>query len=163
MFRLLLAAALLAASSLAASAQWIADKEGGAFDDDALHLALTVSGDYVFALRCRDNTLEAVFITPERIDDPKGPEIMNSLEPKLRVRVDGGEIIANDATAHEVKGTLGMVAEVDDDLFLEVMDAQSSISVVITMKGDNFHETKFNARGSTKALEEVADGCGIDY
>ncbi|WAC26303.1 hypothetical protein [Ancylobacter sp. SL191] len=163
MSRLLIAALLLAASSLTASAQWVSDKEGGAFDDDATHLAVTVAGDYVFGLRCRSDNLEAVFITPERIDDPKDVEAMNSVGAKLRVRADKGEILVFDAVAHEVKGTLGMVAEVDEDLFLEVMDADSSISVVITMKGENFHETKFNARGSTKALEEVADGCGISY
>lgn len=163
MLRLFIAALVLAASSLTASAQWVSDSEGGAFDNDATHLALTVSGDYVFGLRCRNDNLEAVFITPERVDDPKDIEAMNTVGPKLRVRVDKGEIMSFDATAHEVKGTLGVVAEVDEDLFLEVMDADGSISVVITMKSDNFHETKFTARGSTKALEEVADGCGISY
>ncbi len=163
MLRLWFAACLLVASSLSASAQWVSQKDGGAFDNDATHIALTVAGDYAFGLRCRNNTLEAVFITPERVDDDKDIEAMNSVEPKLRVRVDKGEVMSFDAVAHEVKGTLGIVAEVDEDLFLEVMDADSSISVVITLKGDNFHETKFTARGSTKALEEVADGCDISY
>ncbi|WP_144295965.1 hypothetical protein [Ancylobacter novellus] len=161
MLRSVFAVVLLLALSAPAAAQWVYQSDGGEFDDDPLHLAVTAAGKYAFGLRCRKDSTEIVFLTPERISDDNIVEPMNALEPKLRVRIDKGEIRSFDASIDDADGKLAVIADVDVDFYESVRDAKSSVSVVLTSLGKNYHETKFNVRGSKAAIAKLIKGCAL--
>ena len=160
--KLVVAAILVPLLGTAASAQWITRSQGGAFDDGAMHIALTAKGRYGLGLRCQPGEIKIVFMTPEKVDDSSTISIMNAAGPKLRLRVDKGEILELDATVDDVEEKLLVVADGDLDLFKKIRDAKSSVSTVVTVLGQNFHETTFNARGGGKAITKLIKDCDLE-
>ncbi|MBS7536672.1 hypothetical protein KHC28_23725 [Ancylobacter sonchi] len=161
MFRLFLTAFLVVASLNAARAQWIAQSQGGAFDDEPMHVALTLSGRYGLGLRCKGDTTEIVFTTPEKVLDEDTLRGMNVVGPKLRARIDKGEIIELDGTVDAVDDKLLVIADAEIGLFEKIRDARSSVAVVVTLLGKNYHETTFNVRGSKAAIAKIIKGCKL--
>ncbi len=71
-----------------ASAQWLFDSQGGAFDVAPLNLVITTDslGQYAFGFRCRaKDDLEVVFITPEKTE-MDSTKTLNMFAPELKLR-----------------------------------------------------------------------------
>ncbi|WP_155982396.1 hypothetical protein [Xanthobacter sp. 126] len=161
--RALIAAVAVLISVSSAHAQWITDSSGGAFDDAPLNVAMTAKGRYGFGLRCRaEKTPEALFLTPEKVSDEKTLKLMNAAGPKLRIKIDKGSVIELDGTVNDVDGSMVIVSDVEANVLKEVRDAKTSVAVVITLLGKNYHETTFNASGSKSALGKIMKACKID-
>ena len=162
MFKAIFAAAFLATSAASASAQWVTQKHGGEFDDNATYIALTAKGDYALGFRCNQDEAKVILITPEKVSDSTSLDMIGTVGPKLRLKVDSGAIVDLDAELDETKGTLGVLADVDVAMLKNVRDAKSKVSAVLTIMGQNFHETTFNVRGSTAAIGKLIKECKLD-
>ncbi|MBN9039833.1 MAG: hypothetical protein BGP05_22005 [Rhizobiales bacterium 62-47] len=154
--------AIVCAVSTTAQAQWISNKQGGDFDDDATFIALTTQGDYAFGLRCTPGKPEVVYLTPDTSVTNDMYKVVNATEPKLRLKIDGGDVINLTATMDNTdKGTMRAAADGTTSLYEQIRDAKSSVAVVLTMMGKNFHEKKFNTRGSREAVSKLVKGCKL--
>lgn len=146
--------------ALPASAQWVTSVNGGDFDDDPLRLAVTMSGNYAIGVRCRNNDAEIVYATPDKsMDDPDLLKITNATEPLLKYRIDGKEVYELNAEIDSQETGMAAIAKITLDDMTRLRDARKSLSVVIRIMGKNFHETRFGSSGSTKAMNELIDGC----
>lgn len=161
MIRAAIAAVVSLASIGAASAQWIAQQQGGEFDDNPTNIALTAKGKHAIGFRCSGDELKVVFITPEEVDDADTLRLMNAAGPQIRLKIDNGAVVSLDAELDETNGTLGVLADVDIDLVKSVASAKSKLSAVLTLLGKNYHETTFNVRGSTAAIDKIIKNCKL--
>lgn len=154
-------AACLASTST--HAQWINQKTGGAFDDNPLYVALTVSHKLGFGLRCNASGPQVVFITNDESMTQDTYKLANAAEPKLRVKIDKGEIISLDATLEDTDdGKMIAISDGNLSLYEQIRDAKKSVSVVVTVLGKNFHENQFNVRGAKEAVGKLISGCKLN-
>lgn len=160
--RLMFSIAFLVSALGAAHAQWVTDTAGGAFDDAPLQIALTAnSAGYALGLRCRDAaSLEIVYITTEKADS--SIKDLNALSPILKFRTDRNEVVEISGDVYDIDGTLAFSGEVDIEIFNSVMAAKSTVSVVLTVLSQNYHENSFRARGSTAAVSKIVKACSLD-
>lgn len=156
----LLVVALLGSTTIA-SAQWITDEQGGAFDDDPLRIAATAAQDYVFGVRCKADRSEVVYITPDRSFDRETYKIANSTRPKLRLRIDRGEILTFDAQIDDLDGKAAFIADIGIDVYRAIGNARNSVSVVTVLLGQNYHENSFGVRGTRAAMNKLIAGCKL--
>ena len=153
---------MLAMITLPVSAQWVTSEQGGDFDEPALRLAITTLGDYALGLRCKSQSAELIFITPDKsMSDPDVLKVANAVEPSLKYRIDGKDIHYLAAQLDTQDLGMAAIADVDFGDVARLRDAKRSISVVITLMGKNYHETRFGASGSTKAINELISGCEL--
>lgn len=157
----IIVAAIMSAAPGIASAQWMYQESGGAFDGNALHLGAVSAGPYGFALRCRTaDTLEMVFLTPELVDTDTA-ELMALTFPKILFRVDDLEPFEIEAIAHSQEGLLSLTGEAPPEVLDQVAGANRRIAVAVRVLDEVYHETDFTARGSTAAANSVRSGCGF--
>jgi len=152
----------LALGSESASAQWLYEGNESAFGDDALHVAVTASGFYGFGLRCRGDTIEVIYMTPDTSFNNEYYKLANITQPKLRIRVDDGAIVDVDATLVDIEGKATAIGNVDIALLHSVSNAKKRVAVVLQLIGVNYHEKSFNPRGSSKALGKIMSACGLE-
>lgn len=137
-------------------------RSGGEFDDNPTVIAITAKGAAGFGFRCQGDELKVIFITPEKISDDSMIETMNTAKPQLRIKIDGGPVITLDADLDNPDDKLAVASDTDRELVKSVATAKSKVSVVLTVIGQNFHETTFNVRGSTAALNKMMTQCKAD-
>lgn len=163
MRRLGISAVAFFVATTCAFSQWHTNKLGGDFDDNPLYIAViaNLSGSHAFGLRCQGDEVEAVFMTSDKSFKDGDLVLVNATRPKLRVKVDKGEIHTLDAEISNTDKGARAVAEIDLALFNEIKGAKGTISAVLTLLDENYHETRFAAKGSTAALNKLVKGCGL--
>lgn len=152
--------ALLFMTSSSALAQWVYESTGGDFGDDGLHMAATADRQYGLVLRCNAEMLEMIYLTPERLSD--GGESVKSIPgAELKIRVDSGEIrtLSTSAAPYGEDDQLGFASSITADLVGEIGGAQSRVSLVIDWLGQKWHEHRFSALGSSKAVKSLTSAC----
>ena len=152
--------ALLCLISPPAFAQWVYESAGGDFDDDGLHMALAASGGYGLAVRCNADMLQMIYVTPEGFSD--GGESLKSISgAQIKVRVDSGQIHALSALAgtYGEDDKLGFASDVPIDLVKDIGAAKSRVSFVVEWLGQKWHEHRFSAAGSSKAIKSLTTSC----
>lgn len=159
--RISLTGLMLGAAPGAAEAQWVYTSEESAFGNKAVHIAMTVArGGYGFGLRCNGPDLEALFLTPEKIDGPESVAMMTAMKPAIKVRVDDRAVRDFTAVIDASSDSQMIVrAEIDMDLVEEIRDAKRRVSVAFEVVNSIFHETQFNVRSSTSAAEKLINAC----
>lgn len=156
-----LGAALVVFLSGPASAQWVHNAEGSAFDAATMHMAFTGVGEYGVAIRCTNvGDLEIVLIAPEEIDDATISDV-NSLGPEMLIRVDDLPPMKLDAKIGPKDNSIVMIAAAPMELLSQVKDGKKEMSSAFGLMGDVFHEQKYNLIGSTAAIEALITGCGL--
>lgn len=159
MKRFALTIAITIFSAGAASAEWLFQKRGSAFDDATMYLALTSTGSYAFGLRCEgDGAPEAVFLTPEAADEATASEL-NALDPEMLIRADQGDIHEIGGTFYVSEGTLVMVAAADRSVSAALIGAIDQIAVAGRLLGDTLHETKFGTARSSAVVTRFLEAC----
>jgi len=152
----------LLATCVSANAQWVYQGQESAFDDSALHIAVTAAGQYGFGFRCKGPKIEAVYMTPDKsFEDSSALSVANATHPKIRVRVDKNPIVDIDVELANVEDKATALGEVDVDLLKSVASAKNRIVVVMQILGDNYHEKSFSVRGSTKAINQIIEACDL--
>jgi len=144
-----------------ASAQWLYQGNESAFDDDGLHLAVTVSGRYGFGLRCRGKTTEAIYMTPDTSFDADSYKLANISKPLMMIRVDDSPVIEIEVELIDMDGKAAALGEVDPAVFAAARDAKKRVAVALKLLGTNYHEQSFSARGSGNALKKAIAACGL--
>lgn len=162
MRKLCIALLVSAASTSPSAAQWLYEGGESAFDGDAPHVVLTGKGQYGFGLRCRGGDVEAIYITPDRSMTDDMLSVANTVGPQLRLRVDKDPVISLDVELANNDGSLVGTAAIDVKQVWAIRDAKRSVAVVLTLGGENYHENSFGVRGSTKAIDQMIAGCGLE-
>ncbi len=158
--RIVLGLILLAIFTTSASAQWLyQEKEKGAFSDEIVHLLLTVKQGRALGVRCESGEIEIMFILKELIEQI---DTVNSLKPKLLMRIDGNRMHELSATAQNTAGKFVLFAKTDNALVEEIRDAKKRVAVVLDLAGNQFVETSYSVRGSTKAAKTLLRKCQPD-
>jgi hypothetical protein len=85
----------------------------------------------------------------------------NATGPQLRLRVDKDAVVALDAKLTDTDGRVAVTADAEFAVYSAIRDAKSSIAVVMTVLGKNFHENTFNVRGAKVALNKLISGCKL--
>ncbi|TDE34150.1 hypothetical protein [Antarcticimicrobium sediminis] len=163
MKRPILTAALIALAVTAgqASAQWLHQEQGSAFDAQKTQIALTSQGQYAVGLRCTGaDDLTVIFITPEAIDQDS-LKMLNIAAPEILVRIDQNAPYAIKAEGDNPEGKLTLHAAAPPSLARELIAATSSISVAARLLGSLYHEKEFSVRGSTGSVTKLANLCGL--
>jgi hypothetical protein len=155
----LVAGVLLASTT--ANAQWITNKSGGDFDDNPTYVAVTSSNGYALALRCQKGEPEIGYLTPDGSVSKDMYKTLNEAGPKLRIKIDSGDIVSLAAVMEDADGKLKGFADASLDLYEKIRDAKSSISVVLTLRGENFHENRFGTKGARNAASKLISGCKL--
>lgn len=166
----LMACALFAFTALAlspASAQWLVQEKGSDFDDKpALHSASTMdeSRKYALTLQCRGpDDLSVIFITPDKsISGADKFRAFNNHEPVLKIRVDDGPVLALSGRAQDSSKGLVFVAPAGRAPVDAIRGAKSRVSVALGMGENNFHERRFPAAGTVRAMDALIKGCGLE-
>lgn len=144
-----------------ASAQWLHQETGSAFEDTKLQIALVAEGRNAFGLRCSNGTdFEAVFMAPDSMDAEQA-SLLNALGPELLIRVDDAAPFTLSVQTEMADQNLKMVASSPVELFEQVRDGKSRVSVALRVVGELYHETAFRLNGSTKAVGAVIATCSI--
>jgi hypothetical protein len=154
--------ALVLATSVTASAQWLYQGSESAFGDRGLHLALTANNYYGLGLRCRGKTIETVYMTPDTSFDAEGYKIANSTGPKMMICVDDGPIVELEVELIDLDGKAAAIGETDLNMFASVRDAKKRVSVVLKILDENYHEQSFSARGSGNAIKKLIAACNLE-
>ena len=162
MLRIILVFLALIAPAGVASAQWVTQEIGGAFDNDPLHVTLTMRGGYGFGFRCKSNTSEAIFITRDRSFDRETLKMANTVGPKILVRVDRGEILILSSEVHNTDGAATFVAHAELDIYRAIASARSSVAVAVEFLGTKYHETTFGVTGSRTAMNTLISKCKLE-
>ncbi|OEI84424.1 hypothetical protein GRI33_00950 [Brucella sp. BO3] len=155
--------AIVLATGTTANAQWIYQGQESAFDDDALHIAVTAAGQYGFGFRCKGAKIEAVYMTPDKsFEDSAAISLANATKPKIRVRVDKNPVVDVDVELQNINDKATAFGDVDIDLLKSVAAAKNRVAVVMQILGENYHEKSFNVRGSTKSIGQIIKACGLE-
>ena len=157
------AVAVAAALATPAAAQWAYDQRGGAFDEAATHLAMTMrETGYSLAVRCQSaDDLTLVFLTEETMTD-EDSDNLNLFSPLLLVRVDDEAPFELDGVTQVGETGMGIFAPAPIGVLSQINGAKRRVAVAIRVLDDTFHEIEFNARGSTSATAKLKKGCGIE-
>lgn len=160
--KLLFAAAMiLSILTTQASAQWVHQEHGSAFDSQRTQLALTTRGQYAVGLRCTSATdLTVVYITSEAVDSSTLANI-NMAAPEVLVRIDQNDPFTLPATAELIDGNLSLLADAPVEIANQLITASATASVAVRMLGQIYHETAFNVRGSTASVTTLFDRCSL--
>lgn len=156
----------LAAAALGvapAHSQWVYNSSGGEFDGEALHYAFTGADEYGLGVRCKSKSIDIIFMTRDRsFEDESKFSVINFMDPKLKFKIDGGSV--REISGRLQNGDLGLafLGELSLADAVSLRDAKKSVAVIISVVGQNFHEAKFQMRGSTDAIEKVISGCGLE-
>lgn len=144
-----------------ATAQWITQERGGAFDDDPLTVSMTARQGYAFGFRCKSNRSEVMFVTQDRSFDRSTLKVANLAGPLLLIRIDRGEILKLKAEIDTVDGQAVFIADADLTLYRSIGDAKTSISVVVELLGEKYHENSFGVTGTRTAMNNLITKCKI--
>ncbi len=146
-----------------AYAAWEYEGQDSDFGGPGQHMALNMSddGNYVFGFRCLGGQTQAIFLTPEILENAD-LEMTDNLPVRLLFKIDGGEAANLEATVDSALLQLRVTGEnVSETQIKLARDAAKSISVAIRIGELVVHETRINARGSTAAISKFMDNCGI--
>jgi hypothetical protein len=122
---------------------------------------LSEDGNYFFAFRCMGKEVQAVYLTPEILENAD-IEMTKDIPTRLLFKVDGGETIDLPATVDSALRQLRLTGgNVPDQQVKLARDAIKSISVAVKIGGVVFHETRIGVRGSTSAISKFMSACGI--
>lgn len=154
--------ALTISSTSSACAQWITQQHGGAFDNDALQVAVTANGGYGLGLRCKSDTSEVVLITQDRSFDDETLKLANAIGAKLLLRIDGGEILRLNALIEKIDGKAVFVADAEVTLFRTIGSAKSSVAAAVELLGKRYHENAFGVRGTRASMNSLITKCKLD-
>lgn len=160
-------AALVVSASLLvapAYADWGYIDNEDAFSDETTHIAVGAEGGYGFGFRCKSSEdLVVIFITPESVDSDL-THTLNSASPELLVRVDKEPALTL-ATKFDVNndGNLSaLTAEGNlSELVKSVSGAGERVAVAIQVLGERMHVKDFSVSGSTNAVNQLIEGCGL--
>ncbi|MFT0892932.1 hypothetical protein [Pseudochelatococcus sp. G4_1912] len=146
MFRATLTvAAILSTLVTPASATWLTNKTSSDFEDILQYSAITANANFThfFGVRCNGQGIEIVFVTPDKsFETADSLETVNSTDPKIRIRIDKGNVHSLDAKISNTDKGARAIAETDLEFLNQIKGAKSSISVVLTILDQNFHETR---------------------
>ncbi|WP_156800933.1 hypothetical protein [Oceaniovalibus guishaninsula] len=155
---------VLAAASFAgpSKAQWMHQEHGGAFDGNAVQMAIAASASYGLALRCRNSDdLEIIYLTPEATEAGT-IEVMNAASPTLLLRVDENEMFELAATLELANdGTVTAISDAPITVPSQVNSATTRVAAALKILGQVFHETEFKVNGSTAATNVLSEKCGL--
>lgn len=160
-------AALIVSGSLLVSpayAAWGYIDNEDAFSDETTHIAVGAEGGYGFGFRCQSgDDLVVIFITPESVDSDL-THTLNAASPELLVRVDK-ETALTLPTKFEVNndGNLSALTSEGElsDLARSVAGAGERVAVAIQILGERMHVKDFSVSGSTNAVDQLIEGCGL--
>lgn len=158
--RVIIAVALACLSSPAFS-QWHYQGEESAFGDGGMHVALTGNGHYVFGIRCETGEMTALLATPEDMTSSEA-SAMQVTSPLLMLRVDKNEALEFGAALESYNGKLRLSAEIDRNAAEQIGRAKQRVAVALSAMGQLFHEQRFNVAGSTRAVQQMLKGCGVE-
>ncbi len=158
--RVILYLVLSAIFTTSASAQWLYQEEKkSAFSDEIVHLLLTVKQGKALGVRCENGEIEIMLILNEKIEQI---DTVNSLDPKLLIRIDGNRMHELSATAQNTTAKFVLYANADTALVEEIRDAKKRVAIVLDLAGNQFVETSYSVRGSTKAAKTLLRKCQPD-
>ncbi|MEM1149216.1 MAG: hypothetical protein AAGI03_01465 [Pseudomonadota bacterium] len=144
----------------AGSASWVYEAQGGAFDGDPLHVALTAEGGRAFGVRCDEVELSLIYISNDFSITPDIMRSANDALPRLLVRVDEGEVSrffgALEAAGN---GAAMMVAPIIGENLPAIIEAGSTIDIGVDVAGQVFLEAQFGALDARSALGQVVSEC----
>jgi hypothetical protein len=128
-----------------------------------LYVAVTTSNNLVFGLRCKPSwTPEVLLITNEKSMTAKAYKFANDTDPSLRIRIDNGQILSFATTLKDSpEGKTVAVSGGRLSLFEKIREAKTSIAVVVSVLGKNFHEGLFNSRGIREAVSNLISSCKL--
>lgn len=158
--RVIIAVALACLSSPAFS-QWHYQGEESAFGDGGMHVAMTGNGHYVFGIRCETGEMTALLVTPEDMS-ASDAATMQMTFPRLMFRVDKNAPLEFGSTMESYNGKLRLSAEIDRSVADQIAQAKQRVSVAVSALGQLFHEQRFNVAGSTRAVQQLLKGCGVE-
>lgn len=161
MRKVLIIAAVATVVATHANANWVYKGSESAFDDNGLHMAVTGTALYGLGFRCRGPNAEAMYTTPDTSFDTDGYKLANMMQPKLRMRVDDAPVIDLEATLLDIDGSAAALADISPEALAAVRDAKKRVAVVLSLANENYHEQSFSVRGSTRAIEQLFEGCSI--
>jgi hypothetical protein len=161
MLKLFIVLAALTGMTSIATAQWITQERGGAFDDDPLTVSLTARQGYALGLRCKSNISEVMFVTQDRSFDRSTLKAANLVGPQLLIRIDRGEILKLKAKIDNIDDQAVFIADADLSLYRSIADAKTSISVVVELLGEKYHENSFGVTGTRTAMNNLMNKCKL--
>lgn len=146
-----------------ASAFWLYQKSESAFDEQIMHVGMTVNlgvNGGAFSVRCKGDRTEFMYIvsntgaTQEQADLANGSGLV-----KLKMRIDRGEVMEFPIYSTIQEGDYVVLAEADRKLAEQVRDARQTIALTISVNGRNFWENSFSSKGSTDVIGKVLRLC----
>lgn len=143
------------------NANWIYSETKSAFADSSVKLAATALGGYALGMRCSKDKREAIFITSEKEFEPDSLKLANGTHPVLLLRVDDLGVVELPGAVVGTNGKMGMIAEVPNEVLMQVKDAKRRVAIAIKLITGTFHETTFAVRGSTKAVGKLIENCQV--
>lgn len=161
MRKVLIIAAAATVVATAANANWVYEGSESAFDDNGIHMAFTGTTLYGLGFRCSGSNVEAMYTTPDTSFDSDGYKRANMMQPKLKMRVDDAPVINLEATLLDLNGSIAALTDVTPEILANVRDAKKRVAVVLSLANENYHEQSFSVRGSTRAIEQLLQGCSI--
>lgn len=142
-------------------AQWLTQEHASEFSSTKTYVSMTVSGEYFFAVRCRDaGSINALFLTPEIVDQMTMGKI-NQGRPELLVRFDAGPITALPVTGEAGPTDSGYFGQVGPEFLGQLRDANQRAVVALRFAGQVFHETEFNVLLADQAVADLSKNCVI--
>ncbi len=144
-------------------AAWEYEGQESDFGSSGQHVVANMSedGNYFFAFRCIGKETQAVFLTPEVLENAD-LSLTKDLPFRLLFKIDGGDASNLPATVDSALRQLRVTGEnVSDEQIKFARDATKSISVAIKIGDLVVHETRISARGSTDAISKFMKACGI--
>lgn len=152
---------IFAAMPAEAFAQWFHTGKESAFGSGDVHVAATALDGRGFGVRCTGYKMEMLFTTQDKSVGEDDVEAFNKVNPKIRVRIDDDPIDVIDAEYVIFEGALGAIADTNGPMLRRLAGAKRRVAVVMTILGQDYHETIFNVRNSRKAIEKMMAGCGL--
>jgi hypothetical protein len=144
-----------------AAAQWHYQGEDSAFGEGGLHIAAVANQLYFFGVRCELGQMEAVYATPEDVDD-SDTLTLQMLSPEFLLRVDDNEPIEALAVLDSMNGKLRATTEVEYAFADQLRNATRRLAIAIRLGGERFHEQTFSVVGSTRTVDDMMAGCGVE-
>lgn len=145
-----------------AHAIWLTNVEGpDIFDDTTVHAMVEgTSGSLVIHCKSSDPELDIAYVFSKKEFDDVPP-----VPVSLVVRVDGGPSTKLEAKARPWNDKRGAFVASDRSATLSVVKeigvASSSVEIGVKLPGGYRFSDRFDAVGSTKAMNSVLEGCAL--
>lgn len=163
MFRILSTVVLLTGATAAAASEWTYQSGGAAFSSDQYHFAMTLSGNAGLGVRCDDDELDMVFITPEMAATPQDIAAANANYVRLVIdtgdgdpkRLIGALTLTDEGQTMMTAPAMGWQLE-----FLDALSSNPTASVQIEQ--DAYYSVEFGNEGVAEAIATLRQECPTD-